>query len=172
MTRWMMAAALASVVLGGTAHAQNQSISGTWTVGSDCNAQTFSGGTSNAVGAQIPQPVMVDSHGNVCVTGGAGAGGGGSGVQVALDASQVVTGGTAVTALAAGHRTHGGWLANPSTAAINLCINELATASGTTSAGSLTCIVPGQTYVLAASAAAVSVVSSDSAHAFSGYGMQ
>lgn len=91
---------------------------------------------------------------------------------VPLDVSTVTTGGTAVTALAAGHRTAGGWIQNPSTATINLCINEVGTASGTTSAGSLTCIVPGQTYNLAAAAGAVSVISSDSSHPFSGYGFQ
>lgn len=89
---------------------------------------------------------------------------------VPLDVSTITTGGTAVTALAAGERTAGGWIQNPSTATINLCINEVGTASGTTSAGSLTCIVPGQIYTLAPSIGPVSVVSSDSAHPFSGYG--
>ena len=89
---------------------------------------------------------------------------------VPLDVAIVTTGGTAVTALAAGHRNKGGWLHNPGSATINLCINEIGAASGTTSAGSLTCIVPGQTYTLSASPNAVSVVSSDSAHPFSGLG--
>jgi inosine-uridine nucleoside N-ribohydrolase len=89
---------------------------------------------------------------------------------VPLDVATVTTGGTAVTALAAAHRNKGGWLFNPNTATVNLCINEIGTASGTTSAGNTTCIIPGQTYVLAASPNAVSVISSDSAHPFSGYG--
>jgi hypothetical protein len=89
---------------------------------------------------------------------------------VPLDVATVTTGGTAVTALAAAHRNKGGWLLNPNAATVNLCINEIGTASGTTSAGNTTCIVPGQAYVLAASPNAVSVVSSDSAHPFSGYG--
>lgn len=89
---------------------------------------------------------------------------------VTLDAATVATGGTAVTALAAAHRNKGGWLFNPNSATVNLCINEIGIASGTTSAGNTTCITPGQTYVLAASPNAVSVVSSDSAHPFSGYG--
>lgn len=89
---------------------------------------------------------------------------------VPLDISTVTTGGTAVTALAAGERTAGGWIANPSTATVNLCINEMGTASGTTSAASTTCIVPGQTYNLTPAIGPVSVVSSDSAHPFSGYG--
>lgn len=92
-------------------------------------------------------------------------------VLVPLDASTVATGGTAVTALTAGHRNAGGWIFNPSTATVSLCVNQFdAVASGTTSAGNLTCIVPGQTLVLTPSGKAVSVVASDSAHAFSGYG--
>lgn len=93
-----------------------------------------------------------------------------------LDTSAVATGGVAVTALNQGHRLGcvnqigGGWLFNPATSTINLCINEVATASGTTSQGSLTCIVPGQSYTITAGAGPVSVVSSDSSHAFSGYG--
>jgi len=87
-----------------------------------------------------------------------------------LDAAIVTTAGTAVVALAAAHRNKGGWLFNPTTATVALCINEIATAAGTTSAGSLTCIAPGQTYLLSPSPNAVSVVTSDSAHAFSGYG--
>ena len=90
---------------------------------------------------------------------------------VSLDVATVTTGGTAVTALIAGHRTKGGWLNNPSTAAVNLCIAETGTAAAT-AGGNTTCIVPGQTYLLTASGGAVSVVSSDSAHAFSGYGWQ
>ena len=93
-------------------------------------------------------------------------------VLVPLDVATVTTGATAVTALVAGNRVAGGWLQNPSTATINLCVNEIATASGTTSAGSTTCILPGQSYVLTAAAGAVSVVSSDSAHPFSGYGLK
>lgn len=92
---------------------------------------------------------------------------------IPLDVATVTTGGTAVTALIAGHRTAGGWIYNPSTATINLCINEVGgTASGTTSSGNLTCILPGQTYMLAPSNAIVSVISSDSSHAFSGLGWQ
>jgi hypothetical protein len=89
---------------------------------------------------------------------------------VPLDISTVTTGGTAVTALNAAHRAKGGWLQNPPSATINLCINEQGTASGTTSSGNTTCIVPGQAYALAANGGAVSVVSSDSSHPFSGMG--
>lgn len=95
----------------------------------------------------------------------------GSRTIVALDVSTVTTGGTAVTALTAGHRTAGGWLLNPIGATINLCINEQGTASGTTSAGALTCIQPGQTYTLQPTSGAVSVITSDSSHPFSGMGL-
>ncbi len=95
----------------------------------------------------------------------------GARTSVPLDVSTVTTGGTAVTALTAGHRTAGGFLYNPIGATINLCINEQATASGTTSAAGLTCIQPGQAYKLAPAAGAVSVITSDSSHPFSGYGL-
>lgn len=91
---------------------------------------------------------------------------------VALDVSTVTTGGTAVTALTAGHKTAGGFLLNPIGATINLCINEQTTASGTTSAAGLTCILPGQSYSLTPSTGSVSVITSDSAHPFSGQGLQ
>lgn len=91
---------------------------------------------------------------------------------VPLDVATVTTGGTAVTALTAGHRTAGGWISNPVTATVNLGINEIGTAAGTTSAGNTTFITPGQTYSLLPSAGAVSVISSDAAHAFSGMGWQ
>jgi hypothetical protein len=90
---------------------------------------------------------------------------------VALDISAVTTGGTAVAALSAGHRTAGGFLQNPIGATIALCINEQGTASGTTSAGATTCIQPGQSYNLTPAAGAVSVITSDSSHPFSGYGL-
>jgi hypothetical protein len=89
-------------------------------------------------------------------------------VLVPLDAAIVTTGGIAVTALAAGHRNKGGWLFNPTG---TLCVNEITAASGTSSAGSLTCIGAGVTYRLAASPNAVSVVATDSGHPFSGYGL-
>lgn len=84
-----------------------------------------------------------------------------------LDVNTVTTGGTAVTAINAGNRGGGGWIQNPPTASTNLCINERGTAT-TTAGGDIVCVVPGQTYMLAKNAGPVSVVSSDSAHAFSG----
>lgn len=90
-----------------------------------------------------------------------------------LDIATVTTGGTAVTAIAHYHRLKGGWLQNPSAATTNLCINELdAAVATTTPGGNVTCIVPGQSYLLAPSGNSVSVVSSDSAHPFSGYAWQ
>ena len=91
---------------------------------------------------------------------------------VPLDINSVTTGGAAVVALNAGHRTAGGWIYNPENATVNLGINEIGTASGTTSNGNTTFIYPGGTYVLAPSGNAVSVISSDSAHPFSGIGLQ
>lgn len=90
---------------------------------------------------------------------------------VTLDIKIVTTGGTAVTAISSGHRTAGGWIQNPSNATVNLCINEIGTATGTTSSGDTTCIIPGQTYNIIPAAGNVSVISSDSSHAFSGVGL-
>lgn len=90
--------------------------------------------------------------------------------RVPLNINTVTTGGTAVTALDPGNKTAGGWLYNPSSATINLCINENGTASGTTSQGDLTCIIPGQKFTLTPGSGPVSVVSSDSSHPFSGQG--
>jgi hypothetical protein len=89
-----------------------------------------------------------------------------------LDVAIVTTGATAVTAINPGHRARGGWIYNPSSATTALCINEVGAATGTVSSGSITCVAPGQSYTLAALANSVSVIASDSAHAFSGYGMQ
>ena len=91
---------------------------------------------------------------------------------VPLDVATVTTGGTAVVALTQNHRSGGGWLQNPPSATVNLCINERGTAVGTTSSGDTTCIIPGQSYVLVPNAGPVSVISSDSSHPFSGYGIQ
>jgi hypothetical protein len=91
---------------------------------------------------------------------------------VPLDISTVTTGGVAVFALNPGNRSAGGWIQNPSTATVNLCIDEVGVASGTVSSGNVTCIPPGSTYTVAPSSRPVSVISSDSSHAFSGYGFK
>lgn len=125
------------------------------------------------VGTQ--RPLTIDVNGNFC---GTMSGGGstittpGQRVIVPLDVSTVTTGGTPVTALAVGHKTAGGFVYNPIGATINLCVSEQGTASGTVSSGATTCLQPGQAYILTPSAGAVSVVTSDSAHAFSGQGYQ
>jgi hypothetical protein len=62
-------------------------------------------------------------------------------------------------------------LTNPKAATIDLCINEIGTASGTVSNGDTTCILGGQSYNVAPGAGAVSVITSDSTHPFSGYGL-
>lgn len=120
-----------------------------------------------AAGA-VSVPCKSNPDGTLVVSSGAPA----SITPITLDVKTVTTGGTAVVALVAGHKTAGGWLQNPVGATINLCINELGTAVGTTSSGDTTCIVPGQTYTLTPSAGAVSVISSDSSHPFSGVGYQ
>lgn len=91
---------------------------------------------------------------------------------VTLDVKTVTTGGTAVDAISAGHRTEGGFLCNPQAATVNLGINEIGTAVGTTSSGDTTFIVPGQCYTVEPATTKVSVITSDSAHPFSGYGAQ
>lgn len=95
----------------------------------------------------------------------------GARTYVTLDIKTVTTGGTAVNALSAGHHTAGGFLQNPRGATIDLCINEIGVATGTTSSGDTTCVPPGGSYNLASGSGAVSVITSDSAHPFSGYGL-
>ena len=125
------------------------------------------GTVGNGDAGSVPMPVTISggSGGDVTTTPG-------ERTKVPLDISTVTTGGVAVTALNAGHATAGGFLLNPIGATIALCINEIGTASGTTSAGSLTCIQPGEPYTITPGAGAISVISSDSSHPFSGFGLQ
>lgn len=120
--------------------------------------QLFLDGSSQAVAVSASNPLPISSSASASLT------------LVPLDVATVTTGGTAVTALTAGHRNRGGWLANPDGATISLCINEQTTAAGTTSAGALMCILPGRSFNLVPSPLAVSVISSDSAHPFAGEG--
>lgn len=120
-----------------------------------------------------------DGNGNLNVnTAGRGGTAGGSAVTpaprtiVTLDIKTVTTGGTAVTAIAVGNKTAGCFIQNPPSATINLGVNEIGTASGTTSSGDTTFIIPGQSYSCSASTGAVSVISSDNSHPFSGYGLR
>lgn len=112
---------------------------------------------AGSVSPAVPCPVLISPAPRTLVT---------------LDVKTVTTGGAAVVAIAPGHRTAGGFLKNPENATINLCINEIGTASGTTSSGDTTCILPGQSYGVSPATTGVSVVSSDSSHPFSGYGLQ
>jgi hypothetical protein len=86
-----------------------------------------------------------------------------------LDVSTVTTGGTAVTAIAAGGHARGGFIMNPVGAAQSLCISETGTAT-TTAGGSVVCIAAGVVYQLSPSNGPVSVNSSDSSHPFAGLG--
>jgi hypothetical protein len=154
----------------GAASAANQiNVTGTVAAGTAASNALLTGSVYNST---QPTPtngqqtaLQADPHGNLRTSTG-------SVTLVALDAATVTTGGMAVNALTAGHRTAGGWLFNPVTAAASLCINEIGTASGTVSSGSTTCIAAGQTYTLAPNTGAVSVISADSSHVFSGQGFQ
>ncbi len=123
------------------------------------------------------EPLTQNTSGLACGTGTSSVTGTvtttpGARTLVTLAIKTVTTGGTAVTAIAAGARTAGGWIQNPPSATINLCINEIGVATGTTSSGDTTCIVPGQSYNVTPAAGAVSVISSDSTHPFSGFSFQ
>ena len=168
MIRGILLTLLALVLLAPVESRAQTTVTGK-VVGSTCGAQSYTTGT--------PQYIPMNTLGNLCIDA---SGGGSTAVTttpgqrtlVPLDISTVTTGGTAVTALNVGHRTAGGWLLNPIGATVNLCINEQGTASGTTSSGNTTCILPGQAYTLAPAAGAVSVITSDSSHPFSGMGLQ
>jgi hypothetical protein len=154
-----------SLPTGAATSANQTSLIGTVAAGTAASNALLTGAVYNST---QPSPttgqqaaLQSDSHGNLRTNTG-------SVTLVALSVATVTTGGTAVTAVASGGRTAGGFIQNPVSATINLCINEIGTASGTTSAGSTTCIQPGQTYYLAPSANAVSVITSDNSHPFSG----
>jgi hypothetical protein len=126
--------------------------------GFEPNSQNFVGVAPGALLPPTPSPYMRGMLGPVTI--------------VPLDVSTVTTGGTAVAALTAGHCTAGGRIQNPLSAGTSLGINQNGTASGTTSNGSTIFYPPGATCWLVASANAVSVISSDSAHPFAGEGWQ
>ena len=154
----------------GMATAANQTATiGSGTAGTAATSSMLAGGVYNATqpapttGQQTP--IQLDVHGNIRSARG-------SLTIVPLDVATITSPNTAVTALSAGHATGGGWIQNPDSAAFDICINQVGTASGTTSSGSTTCIQPAQTYLITPSTGAVSVVSVDGAHNFSGYGYQ
>lgn len=88
-----------------------------------------------------------------------------------LSAGTVTTGGTAVTALAAGHAAKGGWISNPLTNTGTLCISETGTA-GTANSVSTVCLPPGGTLTLPATGVAISANSTTSSLTFIGYGYE
>ena len=90
----------------------------------------------------------------------------------APDIATITTGGTAVNAFSAGHCSGGCIIVNPKGATVDLCVNGISTASGTTTAGALICIPPGQQFGFTPRATAISAVSSDSSHPFGGEGYQ
>lgn len=127
-------------------------------------------GTSTAVtiqgnpsGLAVPISGSVTTSGTVTTTPG-------QRTPVTLDVKTVTTGGTAVTAINSGNRTAGGFLCNPQGATVNMGINDIGTASGTTSSGDTSFITPGNCYNVAPAAGAVSVITADSNHPFSGEG--
>lgn len=87
----------------------------------------------------------------------------------ALDATQVVTGGTAVTAVVAGTIFNGCYIQNDPLATTNLIIDPVNIASSASPTSTASFIPPGQSWNCpAASASRISVVTSDSAHKFYG----
>jgi len=125
-----------------------------------------------------------DGAGNVCTTavpctntGGGGGGGGavtttpGQRTIVLLDVSTVTTGGTAVTALATGHASAGGFIVTSNAA--GLCVDQYQTAGTVTGTPSSTaCVAMNVPYQLVPSAHAVSVNSTASGVALGGEGLQ
>lgn len=116
------------------------------------------------------QPLTQDQTGTLCTTTG-GGGGGNSVTPVAPDVSTVTTGGTAVTAFNAGHVAKGGYIQNPTAATAALCVS-LVGAATTAGTGSTSCIAAGNAFSIPPMTGAVSVNSTDSAHAFSGAGFE
>ena len=113
----------------------------------------------------IPSLALAQSSGMVSTTPGPRQ-------IISLDIKTVTAANVAVLAINPGNRTAGGWIQNPPTATVNLCYNELSTAVGFLSNGDTTCIIPGQSAIISASQLGLSVISSDSNHPFSGYGLK
>ena len=88
---------------------------------------------------------------------------------VPLDASTVVTGGTAITALKNGHAIHGGTLITGNTA--GMCVDQTQTAGTVTGTPSTTVCVPAATpFYLVPNNHSVSVNSTASSVAIAGWG--
>lgn len=87
----------------------------------------------------------------------------------ALDATQVVTGGTAVTAIVQGTVFNGCYIQNDPAATTNLVIDPVNVANSTTPSSTASIIGPGLSWNCpAATNGRVSVVTSDSTHKFYG----
>ena len=90
---------------------------------------------------------------------------------VPLDVSSVTTGGTAVTALNAGHATAGGFIVTANAAGI--CVDQRTTAgTATGTPSSTTCVAQNQVFNLVPNPGAVSVNSTASSVPFGGEGLQ
>jgi hypothetical protein len=86
-----------------------------------------------------------------------------------LDVATVTTGGTAVTAVAALHAVRGGFIYTTNSAGI--CVNILGVAT-TTDGGNTACVAQGVRYSIPPTYGAVSVNSTGSGVALTGYGFQ
>ena len=119
--------------------------------------------------------VTQDTNGNTCTNTTSGGGVAPAPYKptfVPLDVTTVTTG-TPATVLSANHRTAGGFLITSNAA--GMCISENGTAGTTTGyVGSVetVCVVANQPYNLQPSANAVSVTSTGTGVAISGYGLQ
>ncbi len=88
---------------------------------------------------------------------------------IPLDASTVVTGGTAITALNVGHALHGGTLATSNAA--GMCVDQTQTAGTATGTPSTTVCVPASTpFYLVPNNHSVSVNSTGSGVSIGGWG--
>lgn len=120
------------------------------------------------------QPITMDTTGRLC-SGGAGPGGSflitpGPRTIIPLDVSSVTTGGTAVTALAAGHAMAGGFVETANVAGI--CVDQHTAAGTVTGTPSTTaCVATNVPFYIVPSAGAVSVNSSASSVSFGGEGL-
>jgi DNA-binding beta-propeller fold protein YncE len=92
-------------------------------------------------------------------------------IIVPLDVATVATGGTAVTALTAGHATAGGWIMTANAAGI--CVDQVTTAGTVSGTPSTTgCVGAGVPVPLVASGLPVSVNSTGSGTALAGEGLR
>ena len=184
-----------AIPLGGGAAVTSISANGSWTVNvSQYSAVRLhvtalvSGNATVVFGGANPMAItVVNPDGSVVGAGSSGvtANQGAAGTQAwpvsttpaqstpaAPDISSVTTGGTPVNAFSAGHCAKGCYVSNPDNATQNLCANGVGTASGVHTNGATICAGAGQSIPFSPRSGAISVVSSDSLHAFGGEGYQ